>query len=80
MTKEEIVRTEEFVQRIATVTAEELARIIHEGSSRGGADGHGYKAREGRIPQAYSTVRRGIRPSATQQTCPDTSPQQKLHE
>jgi len=43
-----------------------LARIIHEGSSRGGADGHGYKAREGRIPQAYSTVRRGIRPSATQ--------------
>ena len=33
-----------------------LARIIHEGSSRGGADGHGYKAREGRIPQAYLTV------------------------
>jgi len=57
-----------------------LTRIIHEGSSRGGADGHGYKAREGRIPQAYSIVRRGIRPSATRQTCPDTSPQQKLHE
>jgi hypothetical protein len=36
--------------------------------------------RDGRIPQAYSTVRRGIRPNATQQACPDLPPQQKLHE
>ena len=57
-----------------------LTRIIHDGSSRGGADGRGCKAREGRIPEAYSTVRRGIRPSATPQTCPDPPPQQKLHE
>ena len=57
-----------------------LTRIIHEGLSRGGADGHGYKARDGRIPQAYSTVRRGIRPSATQKTCPDPPPQQKAGE
>ena len=43
-----------------------LTRISHQVSSRGGADGHGYKARDGRIPQAYSTVRRGVRPSTTQ--------------
>ena len=42
-----------------------LVRIIHEDTLRGGAGGRGYKARAGRIPQAYSTVRRGIRPSAT---------------
>jgi hypothetical protein len=52
-----------------------LTRIIHEGSSRGGADERGYKARDGRIPQAYSTVHREIRPSATQQICPDPPPQ-----
>lgn len=28
-----------------------LARIIHEGSNQGGADGHGYKARDGGIPR-----------------------------
>ena len=33
-----------------------LARISHGVSQRGGADGHGYKAREGKIPQAYLTV------------------------
>jgi len=38
-----------------------------------------FSQRDGRIPQAYSTVRRA-RPSATQQTCPDPPPQQKLHE
>jgi len=40
----------------------------HYDSVRGspGADGHGYKARDGRDPWAYLTVHRGDRPSATQ--------------
>ncbi|MBN1567020.1 MAG: hypothetical protein JXA73_04180, partial [Acidobacteria bacterium] len=29
-----------------------LTRFIHEGSSRGGADGRGCKARDGRLPKA----------------------------
>jgi hypothetical protein len=40
-----------------------------------GADKHGYKVRDWRIPQAHSTVRRGIQPSATQQTWLDPPPQ-----
>jgi hypothetical protein len=41
-----------------------LARISHQVLWRGGVDGHGYKARDGKTPQAYSTVRRGVRPNA----------------
>ena len=57
-----------------------LARISRQVSSRGGADGHGTKARDGRIPQAYLTVRRGIRPSATQLDMPGSAASQKLGE
>lgn len=68
-----------------------LTRIIHDGSSRGGADGRGCKAREGRIPEATCSEAAGLdqyveEPSArmksmrTPQTCPDPPPQQKLHE
>jgi hypothetical protein len=59
-------KAESRQQNVKLFLREPLARISHQVSSRGGADGHGYKARDGRIPQAYSTVRRGIRPSATQ--------------
>jgi hypothetical protein len=45
-----------------------------------GQKNNSHKARDGRAPQAYSTVRRGARPSATQQTCPDPSPRQKTGE
>jgi hypothetical protein len=44
-----------------------------------GASGRFQPARP-RAPQAYSTVRRGTRPSATQQTCPDPPPLQKARE
>jgi hypothetical protein len=42
-----------------------LTRIIHEGLWRGGTDGHGYKAREGRIPQAESAAAFSWRSSAS---------------
>lgn len=45
-----------FVNDIFTLyrlgSQEKLARIIQEGLSRGGADGHECKVREGKIPQA----------------------------
>ncbi len=46
--------------------AKSLARVSHQISERGGADGHGYKARDRRVPHAYLIVRRGARPGAMQ--------------
>ena len=42
-----------------------LARMSQRASSRGRGETRGYKARAGRAPEAYWTIRRGARPSAT---------------
>ena len=57
-----------------------LTRIFHRVSSRGGASGHGYKARAVRATKAYLTICRGARTSATQYTCLIASTQQKPYE
>ena len=73
-----------------------LTRISHQVLSRGGANGHGCKARDGRIPQATCSEAAGLdqyveesdraRPIhvehelGPQQTCPDAPPQQKSGE
>ncbi len=57
-----------------------ISQHFSPGFARGGADGQGHKARDGGMPQAYLTARRGIRPSATQQTRPDPPPQQESFE
>jgi len=42
---------------------------------RSGVDYYGYKAREGRIPQSYLTVRRGIQPSASSLDSHEANPE-----
>ncbi|MFQ5743419.1 MAG: hypothetical protein ACE5HV_07505 [Acidobacteriota bacterium] len=56
------------------------ARISQRFSSRGRGKGRGRKARDGRVPETYLTIRRGARANATQRACPLPRPQQQTVE